>query len=44
METGSDLFERKVNKKKIDRNFFPKDLLNLMEENPNFYFNSSSIV
>ena len=39
MQTGSDLFNRKVNKKKVDKNFFPKDLLKLMEENSDFYFN-----
>ena len=38
METGSDLFGRKVNKKKVGKNFFPKDLLKLMEENSTFYF------
>ena len=38
METGADLFDRKVNKKKVSKNFFPKDLLKLMEENPTFYF------
>ena len=38
METGADLFDRKVNNKKVDKNFFPKDLLKLMEENPTFYF------
>ena len=38
METGADLFGRKVNKKKVGKNFFPKDLLKLMEENSTFYF------
>tara|TARA_B100001123_G_scaffold31425_1_gene32994 strand:- start:50 stop:868 length:819 start_codon:yes stop_codon:yes gene_type:complete len=38
METGADLFGRKVDKKKVNKNFFPKDLLKLMEENPTFYF------
>tara|TARA_B110000438_G_scaffold188036_1_gene179691 strand:- start:1254 stop:2087 length:834 start_codon:yes stop_codon:yes gene_type:complete len=42
IETGADLFDRKVNKKKVDKNFFPKDLLKLMEENPDFYFNSNT--
>ena len=37
-ELGKDLFHRDVKKKKIDKNFFPKDLLKLMEQNPNFYF------
>ncbi len=40
-KTGADLFHRKTASKKIDRNFFPKDLLNLMEENPNFYFGTA---
>ena len=38
IETGSDLFHRKVKSKKIDKNFFPNDLLKLLEQNPNFYF------
>ncbi len=38
IETGADLFDRKVGKKKVDKNFFPKDLLKLMDENPTFYF------
>ena len=37
-KTGSDLFKRNVKSQKIKKNFFPKDLLNLMEENPTFYF------
>ena len=36
--TGADLFHRKVQSKKIERNFFPKDLLILMEQNPMFFF------
>ena len=39
-KTGADLFHRKVKSKKVDKNFFPKDLLKLMEENSNFYFGS----
>ena len=39
-KTGADLFHRKVQKKKIEKNFFPKDLLELMELNPTFYFGS----
>jgi len=39
--TGADLFHRKVKSKKIERNFFPSDLLKLMEQNPKFYFGSS---
>ena len=42
IETGSDLFNRKINKKKIDKNFFPQDLLKLMEENSSFYFNTNT--
>tara|TARA_B100000686_G_C16307466_1_gene721565 strand:- start:71 stop:706 length:636 start_codon:yes stop_codon:yes gene_type:complete len=44
METGADLFGRKVNKKKISKDFFPKDLLRLMEENSDFYFNSNTTI
>ena len=40
-KTGADLFHRKVKTKKIDKTFFPKDLLQLMEENPNYYFGSN---
>tara|TARA_Y100000590_G_scaffold467581_1_gene646949 strand:+ start:2699 stop:3523 length:825 start_codon:yes stop_codon:yes gene_type:complete len=40
-KTGKDLFHRQVLSKKIDKTFFPKDLLNLMEEKPNYYFGSS---
>jgi len=41
-KTGSDLFHRKVKKKKVEKNFFPRDLLELMEQNPTFYFGSNS--
>ena len=44
IETGSDLFDRKVEKKKVDKGFFPKDLLKLMEENPTFYFSSKTTI
>ena len=37
-ELGADLFYRDIEKKKINKNFFPKDLLKLMEQNPSFYF------
>ena len=37
-KTGADLFHRKIQKKKIEKHFFPKDLLELMEQNPTFYF------
>ena len=40
-KTGADLFHRKVQKKKIEKNFFPKDLLGLMEQNPTFYFGTN---
>jgi beta-1,4-mannosyl-glycoprotein beta-1,4-N-acetylglucosaminyltransferase len=43
-ETGLDLFDREVNKKKIDRSFFPKDILKIMEENPSFYFSKNSTI
>ena len=42
IETGEDLFNRKVNKKRVNKNFFPNDLLKLMEENLNFYFYSNT--
>ena len=41
-KTGADLFHRKVKKRKIEKNFFPKDLLELMKQNPVFYFGSNS--
>ena len=44
IETGSDLFYRKFNKKKVNKSFFPKDLLKLMEENPTFYFGSKTTI
>lgn len=37
-KTGADLFHRKVQSKKVEKFFFPKDLLVLMEQNPEFYF------
>ena len=37
-KTGADLFYRKTKKKKVEKNFFPKDLLELMEQNSTFYF------
>ena len=39
-ELGTDLFYRDIKKQKISKEFFPKDLLELMEENINFYFGS----
>tara|TARA_B110000438_G_scaffold267285_1_gene281998 strand:- start:41 stop:865 length:825 start_codon:yes stop_codon:yes gene_type:complete len=41
-KTGADLFHRKVKSKKVEKNFFPKDLLILMEEDPMFYFGSKT--
>ena len=41
-KTGKDLFHRNVQAKKVNKNFFPKDLLNLMEQNPTFYFGSNT--
>ena len=40
--TGADLFHRNVKSRKVERNFFPKDLLILMEQNPTFYFGSNT--
>ena len=40
--TGADLFHRKVKSKKVEKNFFPEDLLKLMEKNPTFYFGPNS--
>jgi len=37
-KNGNDLFYRDVKSKKINKSFFPSDLLKLMEENSNFYF------
>ena len=37
-KTGADLFHRKVQSKRVEKNFFPSDLLKLMEKNPFFYF------
>jgi len=44
IETGTDIFGRQVKKKKIDKNFFPEDLLKLMEENSTFYFGSNTTI
>ena len=41
-KTGKDLFHRNVPAKKIDKKFFPKDLLILMEENTNYYFGNKN--
>ena len=39
--TGADLFHRKVKSRKVEKSFFPKDLLKIMEQNPTFYFGSN---
>ena len=39
-KTGSDLFKRNTKTIKIEKSFFPKDLLELMEKNRLFYFGS----
>ena len=44
IQTGEDLFGRKVKKEKINKSFFPNDLLKLMDENPDFYFNSKTTI
>ena len=44
IKTGSDLFGRKVKKRKVDKNFFPEDLLKLMKENSTFYFGSKTTI
>ena len=41
-KTGADLFYRNVQKRKVEKSFFPKNLLELMEQNPNFYFGFNS--
>ena len=41
-ESGLDLLNRDVKKKRVEKNFFPQDLLKLMEENPNFYFGTDT--
>ena len=41
-KTGADLFHRKVKSQKVGKNFFPKDLLKLMDKNPSFYFGSNN--
>lgn len=42
IEEGVDLFHRKVKKLEIEKDFFPKELLKLMEQNSDFYFGSKS--
>ena len=38
IEAGTDLLNRKVERKKVEKSFFPNDLVKLMEENSPFYF------
>ena len=40
-KNGSDLFKRDIRSQKVKKNFFPRDLLELMEEKPKFYFGSN---
>ena len=40
-KTGADLFHRNTQTRKVSKNFFPKDLLELMEKNYNFYFGNN---
>ena len=42
IKEGSDLFHRDIKSKKVDKNFFPKELLKLMERNSTFYFGSNT--
>jgi len=42
-KTGADLFHRNVKSKKVEKNFFPKDLLEIMEQNSIFYFGNENI-
>ena len=44
MEDGEDVFKRKTKKQKVKRDFFPKDLLKIMEENPKFYFGTDTAI
>jgi len=41
-KNGKDLFHRKIQTKKINKTFFPEDLLKLMEENPSYYFGAKA--
>ena len=41
-KTGEDLFKRNIKTKNIDKSFFPKDLLKLMEDNSVYYFGPNS--
>ena len=41
-KTGEDLFKRGVPSRKIKKSYFPKVLLDLMEQNSTFYFASNT--
>ena len=41
-KTGEDLFKRGVPSRKIKKSYFPKVLLDLMEQNSIFYFGSNA--
>ena len=43
-EKGSDLFHREIKKQKVEKSFFPQDLLKLMNKNSNFYFGSNATI
>jgi len=38
ISSGEDIFKRNSKRKKIDKNFFPKKLLDLLNKDPKFYF------
>ena len=41
-KTGADLFKRNIPSRKIHKNHFPRELLDLMEQNSIFYFGSNA--
>jgi beta-1,4-mannosyl-glycoprotein beta-1,4-N-acetylglucosaminyltransferase len=41
-KTGADLFKKNTKTQKINKNFFPEDLLKLMNRYPDFYFGSNT--
>jgi len=41
INSGEDIFKRNSKRKKIDKNFFPKKLLDLLNKNPKFYFSEN---
>jgi len=42
-KNGLDLFNRKIKTIKVSKNFFPKDLLEIMEEKNTFYFGNNAV-